>query len=223
MCPHGEQYDASRIAILKRMADKIWSHTPDAYVILEHFADNAEEKELAEYRVAEGKGMMLWGNYNGAYSQNTTGAAGADFSTVYHSNRNWTVPHLIGYMESHDEERLMYRNLQTGRSAGSYNVKTLTTALDRMKAASLMLFTIPGPKMLWQFGELGYDQSINRCPDGTINEGCRVSPKPVKWDYLENDRSLRICIFTSRSCWNFETPTKYLLTASLRFKVVHPL
>ena len=180
------QYDASRIAILKRMADKIWSHTPDAYVILEHFADNAEEKELAEYRVAEGKGMMLWGNYNGAYSQNTTGAAGADFSTVYHSNRNWTVPHLIGYMESHDEERLMYRNLQTGRSAGSYNVKTLTTALDRMKAASLMLFTIPGPKMLWQFGELGYDQSINRCPDGTINEGCRVSPKPVKWDYLDN-------------------------------------
>ena len=56
------------------MADKIWSYTPDAYVILEHFADNAEEKELAEYRVAEGKGMMLWGNYNGAYSQNTTGA-----------------------------------------------------------------------------------------------------------------------------------------------------
>ena len=49
-----------------------------------------------------------------------------------------------------------------------------------------MLFTVPGPKMLWQFGELGYDQSINRCPDGTINEGCRVSPKPVKWDYLEN-------------------------------------
>jgi hypothetical protein len=40
--------------------------------------------------------------------------------------------------------------------------------------------------MLWQFGELGYDQSINRCPDGTINEGCRVSPKPVKWDYLQN-------------------------------------
>jgi 1,4-alpha-glucan branching enzyme len=181
------QYDASRIAILKRMADKIWSHTPGAYIILEHFADNAEEKELAEYKMEEGKGMMLWGNYNGAYSQNTSGNAGTDFTTVYHSNRNWTVPHLIGYMESHDEERLMYRNLQMGRSAGSYNVKTLTTALDRMKAASLMLFTVPGPKMLWQFGELGYDQSINRCPDGTINESCRVSPKPIKWDYLEND------------------------------------
>lgn len=182
------EYDASRVAILKRMADKIWEHTPDAYVILEHFADNAEEKELAEYRADEGKGMLLWGNHNGAYSQNSSGAAGADFSGVYHFNRNWSVPHVVAYMESHDEERLMYRNLQSGRSAGSYNVKTLDTALERMKAASLMLFTIPGPKMLWQFGELGYDESINRCENGTVDEGCRVSPKPVHWDYRENEQ-----------------------------------
>ncbi len=47
-------YDAGRIALLKRMADEIWSNTPDAYVILEHFANNDEEKELADY------GMMLW-------------------------------------------------------------------------------------------------------------------------------------------------------------------
>jgi 1,4-alpha-glucan branching enzyme len=179
------EYDASRIAILKRMADKIWEHTPDAYVILEHFADNKEEKELAEYKSEEGKGMLLWGNYNGAYSQLALGNS-ADFGSVYHSNRDWTVPHLIGYMESHDEERLMYRNLQNGRSAGAYNVKNLSTALERIKAASLMLFSIPGPKMLWQFGELGYDQSINRCEDGAIDENCRVSPKPVHWDYREN-------------------------------------
>ena len=181
------QYDASRIEILKRMADKIWDHSPDAYVILEHFAEDAEEKELAEYRADENKGMMLWGNYNGAYSQNTTGAAGADFSTINFSDRGWTVPHIIGYMESHDEERLMYRNLQTGRSMGSYNIKNLGTALERVKAASLMFLTVPGPKMIWQFGELGYDQSINRCEDGTTNEGCRVSAKPVHWDYREDD------------------------------------
>ena len=177
------KYDASRIAILKRMADKIWEHSPDAYVILEHFADNSEEKELAEYRTAEGKGMLLWGNYNNAYSQNAQGNSGTDFSSIYHVNRNWTVPHAVGYMESHDEDRLMYRNLQTGKSSGTYSIKTLATALDRVKAASLMFYTIPGPKMLWQFGELGYDQSINRCEDGTISDGCRVSPKPVYWDY----------------------------------------
>lgn len=180
------QYDASRINILKRMADKIWEHTPDAYIILEHFADNQEEKELAEYKASEGKGMLLWGNYNNAYSQNAQGNSGSDFSGIYHTNRNWTIPHLIGYMESHDEERLMYRNFQNGKSSGSYNIKTLSTALDRIKAASLMFYTIPGPKMVWQFGELGYDESINRCPDGSISDGCRVSPKPLHWDYRED-------------------------------------
>ena len=188
------QYDATRVAILKRMADKIWQHSPDAYVILEHFADDTEEKELAEYRMDEGKGMMLWGNYNGAYSQNTTGSGGADFSSINFSDRNWDVPHLIGYMESHDEERLMYRNLQNGRSMGSYNIKNPATALERVKAASLMFLTVPGPKMIWQFGELGYDESINRCEDGAVNEGCRVSPKPVHWDYREDD--LRYSLFS---------------------------
>ena len=46
-----------------------------------------------------------------------------------------------------------------------------------MKAAGALFFTIPGPKMIWQFGELGYDISINKCPDGSIEEGCRLSNK----------------------------------------------
>lgn len=179
-------YDASRIALLKRMADRIWSHSPETYIILEHLAVNDEEKELAEYRAAEGKGMMLWGNLNYAYGQNTMGyGSGSDINTIYYTNRNWTVPHLVGYMESHDEERLMFKNLQYGNSSGAYNVKTEAIALDRVKAASLLFYTIPGPKMVWQFGEMGYDESINRCPDGTISDDCRVAAKPVKWQYLE--------------------------------------
>jgi 1,4-alpha-glucan branching enzyme len=180
-------YDAGRIALLKRMADNIWEHTPDAYVILEHFADNTEEKELAEYRATEGKGMMLWGNLNHAYNQNTMGIAdNSDIAGIYHGTRNWSTPHVVGYMESHDEERLMYKNLAFGNSSGSYSVKTLKTSIERIKAASMMFYTIPGPKMLWQFGELGYDQSINRCENGSINDDCRVSPKPVKWNYMDD-------------------------------------
>jgi len=37
--------------------------------------------------------------------------------------------------------------------------------------------------MIWQFGELGYDFSINHCPDGTVNNNCRTSNKPIRWDY----------------------------------------
>lgn len=188
-------YDASRIALLKRMADKIWSYSPNTYVILEHLSDNSEEKELAEYRASEGKGMMLWGKMTDQYNQNTMGfGSNSDISGVYHGSRSWSVPHLVGYMESHDEERLMFKNLQYGNSSPNYNVKNLGTALKRMEAASALFYLIPGPKMLWQFGELGFDLSINRCENGVNNppgaEGgdgdCRLAIKPAVWQYREN-------------------------------------
>src|SRR5690606_21715214 len=153
-------YDASRIALIKRMADAIWTHTPGAYVILEHFADNAEEKELVEYKADEGKGMMVWGNLNHAYNQNTMGyAEDSDISWIDYNTRGWSVPHAVGYMESHDEERLMYKNLEYGNGAGDYSVKDFPVAMDRMEGAGLLFYTIPGPKMVWQFGEIAYDLS----------------------------------------------------------------
>lgn len=179
-------YDASRIVLLKRMADEIWSHSPDAYVILEHLSVNSEEKELAEYRSDEGKGMLFWGKMTEPYNENTMGYEnGSDISWILHSTRGWDVPHVVGYMESHDEERLMVTNERHGKNASGHNTKTTEVALRRMAAAATIFYTIPGPKMLWQFGELGYDYSINYCPDGTIDNGCRLSPKPVRWDYRE--------------------------------------
>jgi len=191
-------YDASRIAILKRMADKIWSHSPDAYVILEHLSVNSEEKELAEYRANEGKGMMLWGKMTDPYNESTMGfAANSNISGAYHGTRGWTTPRLVSYMESHDEERLMYKNFLHGNSLGEYSVRDTATALLRQEAAAVVFYTIPGPKMLWQFGEVGYDFSINRCEDGTISDGCRLSPKPVRWDYKEDERRRRLLNVTS--------------------------
>jgi 1,4-alpha-glucan branching enzyme len=186
-------YDASRIALLKRMSDRIWAHTPDAYVIFEHLGVNVEEKELAEYRANEGKGIMFWGKMTDPYNQNTMGyGSGSDIAGVYHGTRGWAIPNLVGYMESHDEERLMYKNLQFGNSGAGYNAKTLATALRRMEAASVMFYTIPGPKMLWQFGELGFEYSINRCEDGSINNDCRLSIKPTVWEYLQESPRKRL-------------------------------
>ena len=180
----GSNYDAARIAILKRMADKIWEVNPDAYVILEHFCENSEERELANY------GMLIWGNMNYAYNEATMGwLTNSNFSGISYKNRGWSVPHLVGYMESHDEERLMFKNVTWGNSSNaSHNVKDTTIALKRIETAAALFFTIPGPKMIWQFGELGYDYSINHCPDGSINDGCRTSAKPVRWDYTEDHR-----------------------------------
>ncbi|MFN8331570.1 MAG: T9SS type A sorting domain-containing protein [Saprospiraceae bacterium] len=40
--------------------------------------------------------------------------------------------------------------------------------------------------MIWQFGELGYDYSINTCIGGSTNQNCRLDPKPIRWDYYQN-------------------------------------
>ncbi len=88
-------------------------------------------------------------------------------------------------MECHDEERMMYKNLNFGNSSGTYNTRDLNTALRRMEMSAAFLLGMPGPKMIWEFGEQGYDFSINRCIDGTINNNCRLDPKPIRWDYLQ--------------------------------------
>jgi hypothetical protein len=107
----------------------------------------------------------------------------SDLTGATHKSRNWNDMHLISYMESHDEERLMYKNLQFGNSSGTYNIKSFPIAIQRMKLAGAFYFTIPGPKMIWQFGELGYDYSINY-PCGTPD--CRLDPKPIRWDYFND-------------------------------------
>lgn len=167
------QYDQSRINLLERMADKIWNVDSSAYVILEHFAVNSEETVLSNY------GMMLWGNLNYNYNEATMGwMSNSDFSGGSYKVRGWKDPNLVTYMESHDEDRLMYKNLQYGNSSGTYNIKNLSTALERVKLAAAFFLTIPGPKMIWQFGELGYDYSIDY--------GGRTSNKPITWDYYAN-------------------------------------
>ncbi|MBN1116432.1 MAG: T9SS type A sorting domain-containing protein, partial [Bacteroidales bacterium] len=176
-------YDASRVAIWEQYADTIRSVKDNAYIILEHLADNSEETYLAN------NGFMLWGNMNYSYNEATMGyneSGKTDFSWANYLNRDWDNPNLVAYMESHDEERLMFKNKAYGNANDQYDVKELETGLQRTEAAAAFFYTIPGPKMLWEWGELGYDYSINTCDDGvTINEGCRLSLKPIKWDYYE--------------------------------------
>ena len=178
-------YDASRIAIIKDYADRVWAANDSAYVILEHLGEEREEEELAQY----GNGMYFWSGFNphDAYLQASMGYDRDDLRPALSENRGFSDRSLIAYMESHDEERMMYKNLSFGNSAGDYDVRELGTALDRVELASALFYTLPGPKMLWQFGELGYDYSINYCQDGRIDEGCRTDPKPIVWEYREQE------------------------------------
>jgi 1,4-alpha-glucan branching enzyme len=172
-------YNLDRVNIWKNIYNDMQATTPGSYCILEHLSDNPEEKELAEY------GMMLWGNANFSYGQATMGySSGWDFSGGFSEARGWNVPHLMTYMESHDEERMMYRNKNFGNISGSYSVKNTATGLLRCGMSASFWAMQPGPKLMWQFGELGYDYSINTCQDGiTVKEDCRTANKPVRSDY----------------------------------------
>ena len=269
------RYDQSRIDILKGYADHIWSVNSDAVVIFEHLSDWDEEKVLAEH------GIQLWRNVNHEYRTAVGGGSG-NFSNMY---SNAPFGGFVGYMESHDEERICYgagadassvtwgicgtltgwtsditmsadgvffsaKNvtfkaddmfkirgngewndafnygastkgyklpLNTGYAltlgsgsqdmavpaAGTYDIyfsldaemvwlmspgkrpedpsvtpgeteDALTVAMRRAGASAAFFLTVPGPKMIWQFGEIGYDYSID------YND--RTGEKPVVTD-----------------------------------------
>ncbi len=178
-------YQADRVAILKDYADYSWSLDPTHYVIFEHLGSENEEKEWANHRYDEGKGVMMWGNMNHAYNELTMGYT-ADISGIGHKSRpSFQGPRVIGYAESHDEERLMYKNLMYGNSNNTaHDVKNLDVSLSRMSALGAVTLTVPGPKMIWHFGELGMENSIFTCNDGSVNgpdgsDGdCKLDTKP---------------------------------------------
>lgn len=187
----GGAFDGSRVGLLRRMNAALKSVHPNTYVILEHFAPANEEDILEDNHTFSPftgtfSGMMLWGNHNFNYGETVLGFNDndANFSGISYKNRGFERAHLVGYSESHDEERQMWRADNFGNSSNtSHDVKNKSVALKRMGAMGAVLFTIPGPKMLWQYGELGYDFSINTCPDLTINNNCRVDPKPIRQEY----------------------------------------
>jgi glycosidase len=173
-------YDQSRIDIWSRIRGEIVKYSPNAYLILEHLGDNSEEKVLANM------GFMLWGKMTENYAEANMGYnnAKSDLSWGNYKNRQYTFPNLVTYAESHDEERIMYSTLQFGNSSGSYNTKTLNTALKRTEAYHALLIPQKGPKMLWQGGELGYEVSINT--------NGRTGNKPFNWSFQTNANRMSV-------------------------------
>ncbi|MGR3811655.1 DUF4961 domain-containing protein [Jiulongibacter sp. NS-SX5] len=154
-------YDESRAALLKRMASKIKEIDPEAILILEHFGDNREENEL------QAAGMLTWGNSNHDVAEAMKGNTGITLTGLDDSQR-------VSYLESHDEQRQMYWIDNASIALKStYDPRDFEKAINRLKMMTAFFYTQPGPKMMWQFQELGYDIDIN------FNG--RVGNKPLVW------------------------------------------
>jgi 1,4-alpha-glucan branching enzyme len=193
-----DAFRQGRIDIWQNYYNKMQAVSGRSYCILEHLSVDAEEYELVA------RGMLVWGKMNAEFNENTMGTNGnKDIGRAYWRNR-WQndfindKPGLIAYAESHDEERIMFRN----RTFGNVAFRSFGTALPRTEAMAAIFMAIPGPKMIWQFGELGYEFSITACPPNPYDPlgtwttptgtaynpggGCRTDRKPIRWNYFYN-------------------------------------
>lgn len=182
-CTNG--YLQDRVDILKEYADYSWSLDPTHYVIFEHLGQDGEEQQWANYRINEtpSKGVMMWGEMNAQYGQLAMGYnSSADITRMGASSRGFTAKRLLGYAESHDKDRM-------GNLANAYGVSSVagnaTNVLTRMGSIAATSILVPGPKMIYQFEELGSTQSIFTCTDGSINTDtdatagdCKLATKP---------------------------------------------
>ncbi|WP_432672063.1 alpha-amylase family glycosyl hydrolase [Flavobacterium sp. SM2513] len=221
-CTNG--YQSDRVAKLKYYADLQWNIDPNFYVIFEHLGTGGsynEEVEWANYRKtgdADGisKGIMQWRKMTDPYANflkgNSTNLSGvADASDRF-----------IGYAESHDEERVVYKALtESGQTQNN-----LPKVLKRLSAMGALHLLVPGPKMVYHFGDLGYDDSINTCTNGTVASDCKLSTKPQnQWTenwlgntdraQVYNDWAKMIELKTTENvfengqhAWNFSTTGK---------------
>ena len=167
-------YSSERIEILSDYARAIRAVEPDAYVIFEHFCDQREESELYD-----NVGALCWNNNAmQGYKESVMGWTGNNKSSFAEFKRG-----RMNNIETHDEERVGYAAITWGQSYVKGNWAVIS---KRIQAAYIMHFLTPYPKMMWQFGELGYDVSINANDKGVVGNGdeYRTHRKPVRWTYF---------------------------------------
>ena len=202
-----ESYNPERIGYLKEYREHIRRVDPNAVMICEHFVDD-ENYDLGNADI------KVWRNMNEPYGKALMGWMddGSDFSGVQDINVDW-LPFgtLVGYMESHDEERNMFKAQENGTQTAKADYKV------RLKRAGLnaaFFLLVPGPKMIWQFGEIGYDYSI-------FEGGDRTDKKPwVTDNYLSDANRLALYdTYSSLLKFRFDNPRFFDSDADFRWGV----
>ena len=165
-----DSYNQERVDYLKEYNSHIQWVDNHAVMICEHFVDD-ENWTLGE------AGIKVWRNMNHSFSKAMKrDMSQADFSGLTHGfdgnsgmqNDNMTFGTLVGFMESHDEQRTNFE----GNWSYDGSEIPFATRIERAKINAAFFLLAPGPKMIWQFGEIGYDISIE--------DNGRLGKKPCK-------------------------------------------
>lgn len=167
------RYNATRVARMKRIHDAMRKVNPYAYFINENLASAQEENEMAD------DGELNWANVNDPGCQYAMAyQSNASLNRMWAKNDGRTVGSTVAYLESHDEQRLAYKQITWGVDAIKNNH---AAAMQRCGSAAAQMILVPGSHMIWMFSEMGNAQSTK-----SDNGGNNTSPKIVNWNLLED-------------------------------------
>ncbi|MCC8119183.1 MAG: hypothetical protein LIP09_10640 [Bacteroidales bacterium] len=166
------KYNASRVERMKTLTDVMFSINPNAYSINENLATAQEENDMAA------NGQLNWANINDAACQFAMGyVSDSNCNRFYAPQDSRTWGSTVSYAESHDEQRVAYKQ----ETWGVDGVKgDLAVEMRRCGGVAAQMLLSPGAHMIWQFGELGNDTNTKNS-DWSNN----TDPKPVLWSYYD--------------------------------------
>ena len=167
-------YNQSRIDRMIALQEIVKGINPNAYFINEDLASASEENAMGKY------GQMNWANVNNAGCQFAMGySSDSNLNRMYapkDSNRIWGS--TVAYLESHDEQRLAYKQNMWGVAGVKGDV---ANSMHRLGSAAAQMILVPGAHMIWQFSELGNDQNTKNSDGGN-----NTDPKKVCWSLLDD-------------------------------------
>lgn len=166
-------YNATRVANMHAIQEAMDEVNPDAIFINENLAGPKEENEMAEF------GMLNWANVNEAGCQYAMGfKSNSGLNRMYAKNDGRVINSTVAYLESHDEQRLAYKQIKFGQGQVKNNH---ALAMRRIGSAAAQMILCPGAHMIWQFSEMGNAQNTKN-DDG----GNNTDPKIVNWNLLDD-------------------------------------
>lgn len=166
-------YNASRVARMKKLHNFIKEINPNAYHINENLAESREENEMAE------DGQLNWANINNAGCQFAMGYSSESNLNVMeavNNSRYWGS--TVSYLESHDEQRLAYKQDMWGVTGVKGNKDA---SMKRLGSAAAQMILTPGAHMIWMFSEMGNGENTKKNDGGNITD-CKI----VNWSLLND-------------------------------------
>lgn len=179
------KYNQQRIDILVDYHNTIKAKRSDAIMICEHWCDANEENVLAL------NGMMCWRKACSQYYEAGMGwdnYGNSEFWDMFSINGfDTTKGGWVSFFESHDEERAAFKAKRWGTDI----IKSdLQTRMNSMAALAAFTFTVPGPKMIWQGGEMGFDTPLLNYAGNDMEEG-KLDERPIDWSFLSDEGNPR--------------------------------